>query len=98
MNRQVINRISAIVPVLLSLAAFLMVVSALVFHWAPARPDGDEGAPAHVFQLLIAAQLPFILIYLVTADWRAGRRAAVWPLLQVGALVQAFAPVAYFNL
>ena len=98
MNRRAVNRISAIVPIAFSMAAFLMVISALIFHWASSRPDGDEGAPAHIFQLLIAGQLPFVLAYFATADWRAWRGAALWPLLQAVALFLAFAPVAYFNL
>jgi hypothetical protein len=61
------------------------------------RSGSGEGLGFKVFWLLIAIQIPFILGYLVTADWRRWRGTA-GIVLQVAALFLAFAPVAYFKL
>jgi hypothetical protein len=58
----------------------------------------DEGSAAHIFHLLIALQLPFIVAFLVTADWKRFVRAAATAGVQVAAIVLAFAPVAFFKL
>lgn len=94
-SRETINRISAAAPVAMSLAAFVLVVLAVA---GGARREPDEGTGAHIFQLLIAGQLPFVLAFLATADWDRWQRVAGPLALQVGALALAFAPVAYFNL
>jgi hypothetical protein len=95
MNRQKINRISAIVPLILSLMACVWVLGNVA---GGARSGGDEGLGFKVFWLLILAQMPFILGYLVTADWNRQLKAATGIVLQVAALVLAFGPVAYFKL
>lgn len=33
-------------------------------------PDGDEGAPARLFQLAVALLVPAGLVFAATADWR----------------------------
>jgi hypothetical protein len=96
MNRQSINRISAIAPIVMSIAAFLLVIFAVATGWE--RNLRDEGAAAHIFQLLIVLQGPFILAYLATADRARWPRAARSIALQVMAIVLAFAPVAIFRL
>jgi hypothetical protein len=96
MYSQKINRISAIAPMAMSFAAFLLVLAAVTTGWG--QDPKDEGGAAHVFQLLIALQIPFILAFLVTADWSRLTRVAAVLSVQVAALVLAFAPVAYFKL
>ena|SRR3984893_12330602 len=96
MCSQKINRSCAIAPIAMSLAAFLLVLVAVATGWG--HDTKDEGAAAHVFQLLIALQIPFILAFLVTADWSRLTRVAAMLSVQVAALVLAFAPVAYFKL
>ena len=96
MYSQKINRISAIAPIVMSLAAFLVVLAAVTTGWG--QDTKDEGASAHVFQLLIALQIPFILAFLVTADWSRLMRLIAVLSLQVAAIALAFAPVAYFKL
>jgi hypothetical protein len=96
MPRQKINRISAIAPIAMSVAAFLLVMLAVTTGWG--QNTKDEGAAAHIFQLLITVQLPVILAFLVTADWSRLARVAAVLSMQVIALAVAFAPVAYFNL
>lgn len=76
--------------------AFLLVAAALVTGWEKGLKD--EGAVAHIFQLLIMAQAPLIVLFLATANWRRLPRVAGSLALQVVALVVAFGPVAYFRL
>jgi|ERR1700736_5105839 len=91
-----INRICGFVPVALSLAAFGLVMVAVRTGWG--QVAGDEGAAAHIFQLLIVAEVPFVLVFAATADWTKLGRSAGLLAVQAAGLVLAFAPVAYFKL
>jgi hypothetical protein len=93
-NRQHINRLSAVVPIAFSVLDCVWVLGNVA---GGAHSGGGEGIGFKVFWLLIAAQIPFILGYLATAEWRRWRGPA-GVVLQVAALVLAFAPVAYFRL
>ena len=95
MNRQQINRICAILPLILSLAACIWVLGNVA---GGVRANGNEGLGFHVFWVLIVAQMPIALAYLATADWNRQSKVATNIVLQVVALVLAFAPVAYFRL
>ena len=96
MNRDTLNKIGAIAPVVLSLAALALLLFALATGWE--RGLKDEGAVAHSFQLLIALQVPFILAFLVTSDWNRLARIGRWAAIQAGALALALAPVAILRL
>lgn len=96
MSRQTINRLSALSPIVMSLLAVLLLGVALVTGWD--RGLKDEGAVAHIFQLLIVAQAPLVLLFLATADWRRRARVAAWLAAQALALGLAFAPVAALKL
>jgi len=96
MTRRKINHISAIAPIVMSLLALLMVLIVVATGWE--RNLTDEGAAAHIFQLLILAQLPFILIFLVTADWKRLVQIARPLALQVLCIDLAVGSVAYFKL
>jgi len=71
MNDQRINKVSAIAPVVMSLLALAMVLVVVTTGWQ--RDVKDEGTAAHLFQLLIVMQVPFILTFVTTgklgADW-----------------------------
>lgn len=96
MRRDSINRIAANTPPILSLLAFILVLISVATGWG--QVPGDEGAAAHIFQLLIVAQLPFMVTYIMTADWRRGGSVLGRIALQAAGLVLAIAPVAYFRL
>lgn len=96
MSREAVNRICAIVPIVMSALALLLLGFAFATGWG--QGHGDEGAAAHLWQLLIGGQAPFVLGFLATADWDRWRRVVGPFALQVGALVLALAPVAYFRL
>ncbi len=67
---------------------------------SPVAPGaaGGEGLGFKIFWLLIVTQVPFGLGYLATADWTRQSKVATGLVMQVAALVLAFAPVAYFRL
>ena len=96
MRAETVNRVCAIVPIVMSALAVLLLVFAFATGWG--QGHGDEGAAAHLWQLLIGGQAPFVLGFLATADWDRWRGVAWRFALQVGALVLALAPVAYFRL
>jgi hypothetical protein len=93
MDRKSIIAVCRIVPPFLSWTACIWVLGNVA---GGVRGTG-EGLGFHIFWLLILTQLPFILGYLFTAEWRHGRAAAVL-LLQAASLMLAFAPVAFFRL
>jgi hypothetical protein len=94
--RGLIRRPSAFVPPVLSLAAIAM-VAGHVARYGAAR-ETDEGAAAHVWQLLMAAQVPIIGFFLVRWLPRAPRPALVILTLQVAAALAALAPVYFLRL
>jgi hypothetical protein len=96
MPHREINRISAIAPPVMSLLAFILVLVAVATGWDTGMTD--EGSAAHIFQLLIALQLPFIVAFLVTADWKRFMRVAATVSFHVAAIAFAFGPVAFFKL
>jgi hypothetical protein len=75
----------------MSLAALAVVVARIVF--VGVAPEPDEGAAAHVWQLLMAGQLPVIAFFAITWLPRNPRQALVALLLQAVAGLAAAAPV-----
>ena len=96
MNAGMLKHPSAYVPPALSLAA-MMVVLVHVAVYGAAR-EADEGAMAHLWQLLMVAQVPFIGFFLIKRLPQAPR--AVWPVLalQIAAALTALAPVYFLHL
>jgi hypothetical protein len=79
-------------PLILSAGAIGVLALALTTGWGKG-PPGDEGAAAHLWQLLIGLQLPLIALFLAAADW--GKPWGVLKILglQVALLAVAMAPV-----
>jgi hypothetical protein len=82
---------SAFLPVVMSLGALGTVLVFLALH-GPA-PQADEGAAAHIWQLLMAAQVPIVLFFAIKWVPQSPRQAVLILALQVGAAVAAMAPV-----
>jgi hypothetical protein len=74
---------SAITAILLATAALLLVLGHAALYGIVRRPD--EGAAAHVFQLLALLQLPF-LVWFVLKHVRVAPRRAAPALLALAAL------------
>jgi hypothetical protein len=82
---------SAFLPVAMSLTAVAIVLAYLGAH-GPAS-QADEGAAAHLWQLLMAVQLPIMFYFAVRWLPVAPRQAAPILALQVLAALAAMAPV-----
>lgn len=80
----------------MSLAA-LAVVLVHIAVFGTAR-EADEGAAAHLWQLLMAAQLPFLVFFAVRWLPLNPKPALLVRALQAGAIVTALAPVYLLNL
>ena len=93
MNRSLLKQPSALLPLIMSGVALGIVLGhAAVFGIVH---EADEGTPAHLFQLLIVAQLPFIAFFAMKWLPQAPRQAMEVLMLQLAAVVVAFAAV-YF--
>ena len=88
-----IRRPSAFIPIAMSAAA----LGTVLFHIVTVgtAPQPDEGAAAHIWQLLMAGQVPVVMFYAVTSLPEAPRTALPILALQVGAALAAIAPI-YF--
>jgi hypothetical protein len=56
-------------------------------------PQADEGAEAHIWQLLMAGQVPIILFFLLRWLPESPRQAVLVLTLQISAALAAMAPV-----
>lgn len=86
------TRASAILPITMSAAAFAVVAIALLLG-ASSTPDGDEGTAAHLWQLLMAGQVPVIIYFALRWLPSAPREGLVVLVAQIGAGLAAAAPV-----
>jgi hypothetical protein len=86
-----IKKPSAFAPILMSLVA-LTVVAIHIVKSGGAR-EVDEGAAAHIWQLLLVAQVPVIAFFAIKWLRRAPRETGVILALQFLAAVAAVAPV-----
>jgi hypothetical protein len=82
---------SAFLPIAMSLLAVAVVVAHIALVGTARQPD--EGTAAHVWQLLMAGQLPIILFFAITWLPRAPRAALPVLAFQGAAAVAALAPV-----
>jgi len=87
---------SALGPVVMSLAPLAMVLGTVavfgVVH------ETDEGATAHIFQILIVAQVPIVAFFAVKWLPRSPRQALLVMSLQAGAALAALASVFFLGL
>lgn len=93
---EIAKRPTAFLPIVMSLAALALVLVHVAVYGAP--PEADEGTPAHVFQLLMAAQVPIIATFAAKSLPKEPRRSLGVLAIQLLAALAAFAPVFYFNL
>lgn len=97
MNRfTLLKQPSAFLPVAMSFAA-LATVLVHVARFGIAR-EADEGTAAHIWQLLMIAQVPIIAFFAIKWLPRTPRSALYILALQAGAAFAALAPVFLLNL
>lgn len=94
--RRMLKLPSAFAPLAMSCAAFITVL--LHLHLSGLAQEADEGAAAHIFQMLIVAQIPFTAFF----AWRfvpmAPKSAVTVILLQACGVVIAIFPVWWLKL
>lgn len=92
MIRTMMRQPTAYLPVAMSVGAFAMIVWFVAAHGVVHQPD--EGAQAHLWQLLVAGQLPLIAYFALRWLPIAGRDAlAVLALQAVAVMLLAIAPL-----
>ena len=91
-----LTRPSALIPIAMSIAALALVLGHVAIYGA-AR-EADEGAAAHVWQLLMAGQIPFIAFFAIGWLPRTPKPALLVLALQAVAGLAAAAPVFFLNL
>ena len=91
-----IKKPSAFLPVAMSLGALGVVLGHVVLFGA--GREADEGAAAHIFQLLMAAQVPIVAFFAIRWLPQSPRPALSVLALQVAAAIAALAPVYLLNL
>jgi cytochrome bd-type quinol oxidase subunit 2 len=85
-----VNRLAVWIPFLCSGVAFGIVMANII---AGVQPQSDENASAHLWQLLMVAQLAFMVVFVATANWRHSKRQTTIVALQLAAFVAAALPV-----
>jgi heme/copper-type cytochrome/quinol oxidase subunit 4 len=87
-----INRLASLASILLSLIALACVITG---YFQPPQPD--EGSAAHIFQLSIAALVPTLIAFLLTADWKKPARTIRPLIFSAATLIVAFAALFYLE-
>ena len=92
----IVRKPSAFVPLAMSLTALGVIgVAAISGHLVP---QPDEGTEAHIWQLLMAGQLPVLGFFAVKWLPRAPKQALCVLALQVAGVLAAMAPVYLLHL
>jgi len=91
MDFSTLKRPSALIPLAMSLAALSLVLGHTAFFGA--AHEADEGTAAHVWQLLMTGQLPFVAFFAVRWLPRTPRQALLVLAFQAIAALAAAAPV-----
>lgn len=94
-NASLLKKPAAFLPVLLSCAALALVLGHAAVYGVV--HEADEGTAAHIFQILMVAQVPIVAIHAITwlpRDPGHALRVLAW---QVGAALAALAAVYYLT-
>jgi hypothetical protein len=91
-----IRRPSAFLPIAMSLVALALVLSHIVLFGIV--HEADEGAAAHIWQILMTAQVPIIAFFAIKYLLQRPKQALLILALQIVAALAACAPVFFFKL
>ena len=91
MNRSTLKQPSALLPLVMSLAALTLVLTHAAVYGIV--HDADEGAAAHLWQLLMAGQLPVVAYFALRWLPQSARQALPVLALQAAAALASFAAV-----
>lgn len=97
-----IGKPSALFPLGMSFAAIALLGGAFIYgsmtgHVGLVR-ESDEGAVAHLWQLLMAGQLPLLLFFAIKWLPRAPKQTLFVLTIQIGCVLAAMAPVYFLHL
>ena len=95
MNGTLLRRPTALIPLAMSAGALAIVIVHAV-RFGTAR-EVDEGTAAHLWQLLMAGQLPLIAVFAATWLGVKPRQALRVLVLQAGAVLAAAFPVWWWH-
>ena len=87
----VMKQPSAFLPLTMSFGALAMVLAHVAIFGVV--HEADEGTAAHIFQLLMIAQVPIVAFFAIKWVPRTPRQALIILALQTGAALAALAPV-----
>ena len=96
MDLSSIKRPSAFLPIVMSLAALAIVLINIALYGIVRQVD--EGSAAHLFQLLIAGQIPIVAFFAVKWFPKAPRQALGVLALQAGAALLPMSVVFFLKL
>jgi hypothetical protein len=96
MSISTMKKPSAWIPLVMSFAALALVLGHIAIFGAAREPD--EGVAAHIWQILMAAQVPIVAFFAIKWLPRSPKQALLVLALQAGAVLAALAPVFFFNL
>ena len=91
-----LKRPSALIPLAMSVAALVLVIGHIAIYGGARQ--ADEGAAAHLWQLLMAGQIPVIVFFAIKWLPRTPGPAVLVLVLQAVAGLAAAAPVFLLNL
>ena len=100
--RSIVKQPSALLPLAMSIGALLVVAVAAIYSFVHSGHglvrEADEGTAAHLWQILMAGQLPVLVFF--AAKWlpRAPRQTLYVLAIEAGAILAAMAPVYFLNL
>ena len=98
----IMRKPSAFVPMAMSMTALALLAGAYIFSVATGHGglvrEPDEGAIAHLWQLLMAGQFPVLLYFGIKWLPRAPKQTLYIFALQAGAALAAMAPVYFLHL
>jgi hypothetical protein len=92
------RRPSAFLPMAMSIAALAIVLGSIAASSGVVVRDADEGAAAHIWQLLMGLQVPILVFFAIKWLPRAPRQALYVLALQACVALAAFAPVYFLKL
>jgi hypothetical protein len=88
---------SAFVPMAMSVTALAVLLGSIAASSGVVR-DTDEGAIAHIWQLLMVGQVPILAYFVIRWLPRVPRQTLYVLALQIGAALAAMAPVYFLGL
>lgn len=92
----IVKQPSALVPLAMSLLALAVVLGSIALFGVV--HDRDEGAAAHIWQILMAGQMPILVFFAIKWLPRAPKQTLYVLALEAGAVLAAMAPVFLFHL